>query len=100
MPRFGKNHIHPFLLSVFKMNDTINFEDTFFVHFEWLSNQNFPFKVCNTDCIMPGFYKQFIFLKILNGLRVNYSVDIENYFSYTCYQTRNYHSTSVILIVL
>ena len=29
MPRFGKNHFHQFLLSVFKMNDTINFEDNF-----------------------------------------------------------------------
>ena len=31
------------------------------VNFEWLSNKNFPFKVCNTDCIMPGFDKHFIF---------------------------------------
>ena len=29
MPRFGKNHFHPFLLSVSKMNDTVNFEDSF-----------------------------------------------------------------------
>ena len=81
MPRFGKNHFHPFLLSVLKMNDTINFEDNFFPHY-WLSNQNLPFKVCNTDCVMPYFDKivysqQFV----LGGLRVNHSVNIENYFS-------------------
>ena len=30
MHSFGKkNHFHPFLLSVFKMNDTANFEDNF-----------------------------------------------------------------------
>ena len=45
MPRFGKNNFHQLLLSVFEMNYTVNF----------------PFKVCNTDCIMPGFDKQFIF---------------------------------------
>ena len=27
MPKFGKNDFHKFLLSVFKMNDTFNFED-------------------------------------------------------------------------
>ena len=42
------------------MNDTVNFEDTCFVHFKWLSNHDFPFKVCNTYFIMPGFDKQFI----------------------------------------
>ena len=60
MPSFGKNHFHPFLLS-FLMNDTVDFEDIFFVQFSWLSNQNFLFKVSNADCIMPGFDKQFIF---------------------------------------
>ena len=29
MPRFGKNHVHPFLFSVFKINDTVDFEDKF-----------------------------------------------------------------------
>ena len=43
------------------MNDTVNFEDNFFVYFWWLSNQNFLFKVCNSDYIMPGFDKRFIF---------------------------------------
>ena len=33
MPRFGKNNFHQFLLSVFKMNDNVNFEDNFLVHF-------------------------------------------------------------------
>ena len=55
MPTFGKNQFHQFLLSVLKINNTVNFDGNFFVHLEWLSNQNFPFKVCNTDCIMPGF---------------------------------------------
>ena len=58
MPRFGKHH---FLLSVFRMNDTVYFEDNFLHIFSGLPKQNFPFKLCNTDCIMPGFYKQFIF---------------------------------------
>ena len=31
--RLRKNHFHQFSLSVFKMNDTVNFEDNFFVHF-------------------------------------------------------------------
>ena len=30
MPSFGKNNFHQFLLSVFKMNDTVNFEDNIF----------------------------------------------------------------------
>ena len=59
MPSFGKKN-HQFLPSVFKMNDTVNFEDKCFVKFYWLSDQNFPLKVCNTDCIMPGFDKTFI----------------------------------------
>ena len=33
MPSFGKDHFHQFLLGVFKMTDTVNFEDNFFVHF-------------------------------------------------------------------
>ena len=28
-----KNHFHPFLLSVLKINDNVNFEDNFFVQF-------------------------------------------------------------------
>ena len=32
-----------------------------FVRFWWLSNQKYPFKVFNTDCIILGFDKQFIF---------------------------------------
>ena len=61
MPRFGEKYFHQFLLSVFKMNGTVNFEDEVFVHFKWLSKQNFIFKVYNTDCIMPSFEKQFVF---------------------------------------
>ena len=30
MPRFGKKYFHPFLLSVLKMNYTVNFDDNFF----------------------------------------------------------------------
>ena len=30
MPSFGKNVFHQFLLSVFKMNDTVHFEGNFF----------------------------------------------------------------------
>ena len=61
MPSFVKiNCLHQFLPSGFKMNDTVNFDDKYFLQFQLLSNQNFPFKVCNTDCIMPGFGKQFI----------------------------------------
>ena len=33
MPRFGKYRFHHFLLSVLKMNGTVDFEDNFFVHF-------------------------------------------------------------------
>ena len=43
------------------MNDTVNFEYTFFVHFNWLLNHNLPFKVHNTDSMMPGFDKKFIY---------------------------------------
>ena len=60
----AKIYFRQFLLSVFKLNDAVNFEDNFFVQFKWLSNQNFPFKVCNTYCIIPGFDKQFIFKNI------------------------------------
>ena len=57
MPRFGKKTFHQILFSVFKMNDTLNFEDNLFVHFQWLSKHNFPFIACNTNCIMPGYEK-------------------------------------------
>ena len=42
------------------------------------------------------YFQQFLF----RGLRVVYSVNIENYFLYTCYQTRIFHSKYVILIAL
>ena len=58
---FGKNIFINFYSVFKKINDTFNFEDNVFVHFKWLSNQNFPFNVCNTDNIMPGFDKHFIF---------------------------------------
>ena len=32
MPNFGRKHFHQFLLSIFKMNDAVNFGD-FFVQF-------------------------------------------------------------------
>ena len=70
------------------MNDTINFQDNFFVQFYLLSNQNFPFKVYTTDCIMPGFWQTVHFQSFVLGvLKVNYSVNIEDYFSYifSCY---------------
>ena len=60
MPKFGKNDFHKFLLSVFKMNDTFNFEDNFWYIFSGYQIIIFHLKVCNTDCIMPGFDKQFI----------------------------------------
>ena len=33
MPSFGKKKFHQFLLSVFLMDDTVNFEDNYFAHF-------------------------------------------------------------------
>ena len=33
IPSFGKKHFHQFLLIVFKMSDTVNCEDKFFVQF-------------------------------------------------------------------
>ena len=33
MHSLEKNHFHQFLLSVFKMNDTVNFEDNFVIQF-------------------------------------------------------------------
>ena len=44
-----------FLLIVPKMNDTVSFEDKFFVNIYSLLNQKFLFKVCNADSIMRGF---------------------------------------------
>ena len=41
MPRFGKKHFHPFSLSVFKMNDILNFEDNFLFNFSGYKNKNF-----------------------------------------------------------
>ena len=69
------------------MNDTINFEDNCFVQFLLVIKKTFPLKLLNTDCIIPGFYKQFILKKLLSDLKVNYSVNIENHFSYvfSCY---------------
>ena len=57
MPIYVKNHSRPLLLLAFKTDDAVDFEDNFFVKFWWLSKHNFPFKVCNTYCIMPGFDK-------------------------------------------
>ena len=37
----AKKYFNQFSLSVLKMNDTVNFKDNVFVHFQWLSNQNF-----------------------------------------------------------
>ena len=39
-----KNIFHQFLLSVFKMNDNVYFEDNFIVQFKWLSNHNYHSK--------------------------------------------------------
>ena len=61
MPSFGKKTFSSIFTQCFTMNDTVNFQDNFFVQFYLLSNHNFPFKVYTTDCIMPGFDKQFIF---------------------------------------
>ena len=44
------------------MNDTVSFEDKYLHNFLWLSNQIYPFKVCNTDCVMTGFDKHFIII--------------------------------------
>ena len=58
-------NIYQVLLSVFKMNDTVNFADNFYVNIQYLSNHNFPFKVSNTDFTMPGlkiaYFQQFLF---------------------------------------
>ena len=56
----AKKRFHQFLLSVLKMNDTVDFEDIFCT-LEVVIKPEFPFRVCNTDCNMPGFDKQFIF---------------------------------------
>ena len=57
----AKNHFHQFLFIVFKMNDTVNSEDNFFVNFYRLSKHIFPFQVCHTDSVMPGSDIQSIF---------------------------------------
>ena len=44
MPRFGKNNLHQFLLSVLKMNDTVNFEDNFLYSFSGYQNRIFHSK--------------------------------------------------------
>ena len=58
--KFGENVFYQILLSVFKMNDTVEFEDNCFVQFWRLSNYNLQFKVFDSNSIMPGFDKQFI----------------------------------------
>ena len=42
------------------MNDTLNVKDKL-LYILVVIKPEFPFKVCNTDCIMPGFDKFFIF---------------------------------------
>ena len=80
MTRFGKNHFHQVLLSVLKMNDTVNNYDNCFVHFSGYQNRTFHSKsvVIIKLCLV---LKKSLFSTIfLNGLRVNHSVNIENYF--------------------
>ena len=59
MPRLGENHLHQSLLSFLK-NDTVKFEDNFVFTFLLVIKPESPYRVCNTDYIMPGFVKHFI----------------------------------------
>ena len=88
MPRFGKNNFHRFLISVFKMNDTVNFEDNFLYIFSGYQTRILHSKSVILIVLCLVLTKKFTFKKkLLGGFRVNYSVNIENYFSYTfsCY---------------
>ena len=55
----------------------------FCTFFLYLSNQYFPFKVCNTDCSMYGNDKKKFQQFKVGGLRVKYSINIGIYSSYT-----------------
>ena len=41
MPRFGKHYFRQSSMSVFKMNDTVNFEDNLFVNFSGYQTRTF-----------------------------------------------------------
>ena len=87
MPGFFKNHIHPFLLSVLKMNDTANFEDNFLCIFSGYQTRIFHSK--SVILILLCLVLTIVYFQpfLLGDLRVNYSVNIENYFSntFSCY---------------
>ena len=80
MPRFGKKN--QFLLSGYKIKDVVNFEDKFLHNFSCYQKIIYHPKsvILIALCLI---LTHILFLKILlGGLRVNYSVNIENNFKH------------------
>ena len=63
---------------------------------------NIAFKVCNNACIVPSFDKNHFHPILLSVFKINDAVNFEDNFLYNFsgYQTRIFHSKSLILIVL
>ena len=81
------NNFHLSLLSVFKMNDTFNFEDKFLYIFIGYQTRFFHSKSLILIVLCLVLTNSLFQQNLLRGLSLNYSVTIENYFSYTfsCY---------------
>ena len=77
---WAKKHFHQFLLCFFLKNDTVNFQDNYFVGFSGYQTRIFHSKsiILNLLCLIltTVYIQQFL----LVGLRVNYSVNIETIF--------------------
>ena len=99
-----------FLISGSRINYSVNIEN----YFLYTCYQNIIFHsksvilivlclvLTHSSWLYYAWFWQTVYCQqfLISGSRINYSVNIENYFLYTCYQNRIFHSKSVILIVL
>ena len=65
------------------MNDNVNFEDKLFVHFSGYQTRTLHSKPIILIVLCLVLTKSLFSTILLGGLRVNYYVNIENYFPYT-----------------
>ena len=87
MPRSSKNKYHQFLLILFKMSDTVNFEDIFLYISTFYQTRMFHSN--SVILIVFAWFLQTVYFHqyLLGGVRVNDSISIENHFpySFSCY---------------
>ena len=87
MPRFGKNHFHPFLPSVFLINDTVGFEDKFLYIFSCYQTRIFHSKYV-IPIVLCLVMTNILFLKIIWWFECKLYRYYWKLFSYTFYCSR------------